>query len=154
MKKQKIIIADNNKYFREGLKRILLNIGNVKIVGEAQNGFMLLTLLEEQKVDIVFIDVMLGGMNGIDTLLLAREKFPHIRFIAFSSLENERYINKMIAAGANGYLSKSRDNYDLLHEITSSGDNRFFLSEGLKKYGLEFNVEIQKSYLNPKISVS
>ncbi|MBN2174446.1 MAG: response regulator transcription factor [Bacteroidales bacterium] len=139
MKKQKIIIADNNKYFREGLKRILLNIGNVKIIGEVENGLQLLELLENEKADIVFLDVAMTGMGGFEATLIGHRKFPNIRFIAFSSLENQRYINKMITAGVSGYLAKSNDNYDLLHEIVNSKEERFYLSPGLQTVNLRFD---------------
>ena len=139
MKKQKIIIADNNKYFREGLKRILLNIGNVKVVGEVENGHQLLDLLETQKADIVFLDVAMPEMGGFEAVLIGHQKFPQTRFVAFSSLENPRYVNRMIAAGVSGYLTKSSDNYDLLHEIVTEKQQTFYLSPGLQNHNLQFD---------------
>jgi DNA-binding NarL/FixJ family response regulator len=139
MKKQKIIIADNNKYFREGLKRILLNIGNVKIVGEVENGQQLLEFMETNKADIVFLDVAMPEMGGFEAVKIGHQKFPDTRFIAFSSLENPRYVNKMIAAGVSGYLIKSGDNYDLLHEIVTEEQQIFYLSPGLQNHNLQFD---------------
>ena len=89
-KTQKIIIADNNKTFREGFKRILLNIGHVEIVSEVENGEELLIALEGEKVDIVFTDVNMPELNGIEATRIAHEKYPNTRIIAFTSLENKR----------------------------------------------------------------
>ena len=139
MKKQRIIIADNNKYFREGLKRILLNIGNTEIVGEAENGYQLLDLLKEQKADIVFLDVAMPTMGGFEATRIGHQEYPNTRFIVFSSLENQRYINKMITAGASGYLTKSSDNYDLLHDIVNGKRQAFCLSPGLQHHDLHFD---------------
>jgi len=128
---QKIIIADKNKTFREGFKRILLNIGNVKIVGEVCNGEELLNALEKENIDIVFTDINMPELNSVDAFRVAHKKFPDVKIIAFTSLENKRYINKMIAAGADGYLSKRRDNNDLFRQILEEKSNGFYLSSEL-----------------------
>lgn len=131
VKAQKIIIADKNKTFREGFKRILLNIGNVKIVGEVCNGEELLKALEKRNVDIVFTDINMPELNGIEATRIAHQKFPNVKIIAFTSLENKRYINQMVAAGADGYLSKRRDNYNLFRQILEEKSNGFYLSSEL-----------------------
>ena len=131
VKTQKIIIADNNKTFREGFKRILLNIGHVEIVNEVENGEELLNALAAENVDIVFTDVNMPELNGIEATRIAHEKYPNIRIIAFTSLENKRYISQMVAAGADGYLSKGKDNYDLFRQILEEGSRGFYISPEL-----------------------
>lgn len=128
VKKQKIIIADNNKYFREGLKQVLINIGNVKVVAEVTNGFSLLNALENLRADIVFTDVEMPVVECSEVIRLAKVKYPNTRFIAFSSRENIRYVEKLVNAGADGYLFKSQDNYDLLSDIICNKTDRLFLS--------------------------
>lgn len=128
MKKTKIIIADSNKYFREGLRRVLANIGNVKIVSEVTNGFSLLNALESNHVDIVFTDVDIPIVDSAEIVRLAKIKYPQTKFIAFSSKEDIRYVQKLVHAGADGYLFKSQDNYDLLSDIINDNSDRLFLS--------------------------
>ena len=132
MRTQKVIIADSNKFFREGLKTILLNIGRVKIVGEAECGNDLLNLMDSQKADIVFVEVNMPKMNGIEVTRQAHLKFPDTTFIAFSSLENKRYINQMLEAGAEGYLSKNCNNYDLFRQIIEDRHHGGFISPELQ----------------------
>ena len=132
MRTQKVIIADSNKFFREGLKTILLNIGRVKIVGEAECGNDLLNLMESQKADIVFVEVNMPKMNGIEVTRKAHLKFPDTTFIAFSSLENKRYIDQMLEAGAEGYLSKNCNNYDLFRQIIEDRHHGVFISPELQ----------------------
>lgn len=132
MRTQKVIIADSNKFFREGLKTILLNIGRVKIVGEAECGNDLLNLMESQKADIVFVEVNMPKMNGIEVTRKAHLKFPDTTFIAFSSLENKRYIDQMLEAGAEGYLSKNCNNYDLFRQIIEDRHHGRFISPELQ----------------------
>lgn len=128
MRKQKIIIADGNKFFREGLKNVLANIGNNKVVAEVSNGYSLLNALENNRADIVFTDVDMPPIESSEVIRLAKVKFPTTRFIAFSSRENIRYVQKMVNAGADGYLFKSQDNYDLLEDIVYDTTNQIFLS--------------------------
>lgn len=128
MKKQKIIIADNSKYFRDGLKNVLSNIGNVKVVAEVSNGFSLLNAMENHRVDIVFTDVEMPVVDGAEVIRLGKVKYPATRFIAFSSRENARYVQEALKAGADGYLFKSQDNYDKLTEILHDNTPRLFYS--------------------------
>lgn len=131
MKKQKIILADSSIHFREGLKRILLNIGNVEIAGEVENGAQLLDTMKGTDADIVFLEVAMPEMNGYEATMLGHQMYPETRFVAFSSLENPRYVNRLKSAGASGYLAKSEDNLDLLHDIVYGNPGKFVLSKGL-----------------------
>lgn len=116
----RVIIVDNEATFRKGLKAVLLNIGEVDVVAEASNGKEFLELLNDVPADIVFMDIKMPVMDGIEATRKAKEIFPSIRIIGFSSYENKDYINSMMQAGANAYLNKSGDNYDLLTEIINN----------------------------------
>ena len=114
------------------MKTILLNIGRVKIVGEAECGNDLLNLMDSQKADIVFVEVNMPKMNGIEVTRKAHLKFPDTTIIAFSSLENKRYIDQMLEAGAEGYLSKNCNNYDLFRQIIEDRHHGGFISPELQ----------------------
>ena len=109
-----------------------MNIGKVKIVGEAECGNDLLNLMDSQKADIVFVEVNMPKMNGIEVTRKAHLKFPDTTFIAFSSLENKRYIDQMLEAGAEGYLSKNCNNYDLFRQIIEDRHHGGFISPELQ----------------------
>jgi YesN/AraC family two-component response regulator len=116
----KVMIVDNEATFRKGLKAILQNIGDVEIVAEASNGEEFLTMIQNTEVDIVFMDIKMPVMDGIEATRKARKLYPEMVIIGFSSCEHEDYVKSMMHAGANGYLSKSGDNYDLLTNIMSN----------------------------------
>ncbi|NVO01673.1 MAG: response regulator transcription factor [Bacteroidetes bacterium] len=116
----KVIIVDNEATFRKGLKTVLLNIGEVEIVAEATNGEEFLNILNDHLVDVVFMDIKMPIMDGIEATRRAKILNPEITIIGFSSYENQDYINRMLDAGANGYLSKSGENYDLLAKIMNN----------------------------------
>lgn len=132
MKQQKIIIADGSLFFREGLKNVLLNIGNTEIVGEVENGKQLLNLLADQGADIVFLDVVMPEMDGFEATWMGHHLYPGTRFIAFSSFDEPLYIDKMIHAGVSGFLTKSTNNYDVLKDIVQGDRQKFYNSPGLQ----------------------
>ena len=109
-----------------------MNIGRVKIVGEAECGNDLLNLMDSQKADIVFVEVNMPKMNGIEVTRKAHLKFPDTTFIAFSSLENRHYIDQMLEAGAEGYLSKNCNNHDLFRQIIEDRHQGGFISAELR----------------------
>ena len=113
----KIIIVDNENNFRQGLKTILQNIGNVDHIDEASNGEEFLNKLAQNDYDLVFMDIKMPVMDGIEATRLAKQIKPELVIVGFSSYESDYYRNIMIEAGASGFLSKLKNNYDILTEI-------------------------------------
>ncbi|HOV10350.1 MAG TPA: response regulator transcription factor [Bacteroidales bacterium] len=113
----RVIIVDNEATFRKGLKTILLNIGDVEIVAEASNGEEFLNVLDQHNADLVFMDVKMPVMDGMEATRKAKAHYPYLSIVAFSSYETQYYQEKMMDAGASDYLLKSADNYDLLANI-------------------------------------
>jgi len=128
MEKKKIILVDEFSFLRKALKNTLLSIGNVEIIAEASNGKEFLNLLDTINPDIVFIDITIPQIDGIEATKLAIKKHPGIVIIGFSSSDKQCYIEQMIKAGAKGYLSKSSNNYEILSEIISNPEKGYFYS--------------------------
>ena len=116
----RVIIVDNEPTFRKGLKAILNSIGNVDVVGEASNGEEFLKLIDETSADVVFMDVKMPILDGIEATKKAIISHPNLHIIGFSSYENEDYVSRMLEAGACGYLTKSGENYDLITQIINN----------------------------------
>ena len=72
----KIIIADDHQLFIVGIKSILKSIRNMEIIGEVNNGNLLLELLEQQQCDVILMDINMPEMNGIDATKIIKSKFP------------------------------------------------------------------------------
>ena len=126
-----ILIVDDSSYFRKALADILINIG-VASVTEASSGPEMLSLLPQLDADVVFIDIKLPGFSGIDTTKIAHQKYPHMMIIGFSSMEDTKYIYSLMEAGASGFLSKNKDNYDLIEDIVKGRINKDIFSTGLE----------------------
>lgn len=126
---KRVIIVDNDPGFRKGLRTILENIGNVAYIEEAANGEEFLKMLLHKDFDLVFIDLKMPVMDGIEATKKAHSIYHDLIIVAFSAYESEYYRKLMIDAGAHDYLFKMDNNYDALSEIMN--DRRHYSG---KKY--------------------
>jgi DNA-binding NarL/FixJ family response regulator len=133
-----VIVADDHVIFRKGLTTILNEIITVKVVGEASNGHELLDVLKNQPADVVLMDIRMPGMDGIEATRRIMERCPHIRVIALTMHEEIGYFNRMIEAGAKGFLLK-KTNKDQLEEAIHAVFN------GDPYYAEEFMIHASKS---------
>lgn len=127
----RVVIADDQTMFRKGLRQILENIGDAEVIGEACNGEEVLSLVDSLQTDLVFMDIGMPLMDGFQATEQLKINHPEVMVIGFSAYENEDCITRMINAGASGYLSKTRNNYELLTEIIANPSKGLFFSEGL-----------------------
>lgn len=137
---KKVILVDDQKVFRKSLSETLHTAGHADIVAEASNGEEFLDLLKTHSPDVVFMDIEMPVMNGIEATKKALLKYPNLVIIGLSLYENESYVEELINAGARGYLLKSSDNHELFRSILKYPEAEIFFSEDLKyKPNLEKN---------------
>lgn len=122
-----VIIADDHVIFRKGLIAVLNEIEFVKVVAEASNGNELLEILRNNTVDVVLMDIKMPVMDGIEATRKLREKYPQTSVIALTMHEEIGYFNKMLDAGAEGFLLKKTNKEELKKAIEAimQGDNYF-----------------------------
>lgn len=113
MRNIKIVIADDHKLFREGLKSLLAKEENFEVIGEATNGRELLELLADIRPDVVLIDLSMPEISGLEVLQEAKTKLPHIKFIVLTMYDDGQYVAKSVRNGAFGYLLKNADEEEL-----------------------------------------
>jgi len=165
-----LVIVDDHIIFRKGLRAVLDEITNIKVIGEASNGHELFDILKKNEVDIVFMDIKMPVMDGIEATKKAREKYPDLKIIALTMHEEIGYFNKMIDAGANGFLLKktTKDELEKAIKKVMMDDNYFseeFISS-ISKHNISKNKSkiklsdremeilelICRGYSNPEIS--
>lgn len=107
MESPKIILVDDHRIFRQGIKNLIdiENIGNV--IGEAADGNEFIELLSEHKPDLVLMDIDMPEMNGLEATQKAIELMPDIKIIAITAFDKEDYLYSMMEMGAIGFLLKS-----------------------------------------------
>jgi len=124
----KIIVVDDHEIFRKGLITTINRLKNTKIVAETSNGEELIELLEKHNdTDIVFMDIEMPGINGIEATKQALKKLPTLKIIALSMFADDKYVQNMLDAGAKGYLIKSitKEGLEKAISLISQGKNYF-----------------------------
>ncbi len=128
---KKVILVDDKDVFRNSLVETLKTAGDVEIIGEAVNGEEFLKLLTTKQPDIVFMDIEMPIMDGIEATKKALTKYPGLVIIGLSMYDNQSYVEKLMEVGARGYLLKSSDNHSLLKTILTYPEAEIFFSEDL-----------------------
>lgn len=126
----RVIIVDDHKIFRSGLKLLISTIKGVEIAGEADNGMMLRKLLQTVTPDIIIMDINMPMEDGISASYYVRENFPGVRIIAMTMYNDSYTIEKMLGAGAIGYLTKDVSGQELERAIQAAMKGERFLSHG------------------------
>jgi len=113
----KIAVVDDHQLFREGIISLLAKNEDLEIVGEAESAEELWHILNSKKVHIVLVDISLPGLNGIEIISHARDKYEGVRFIVLTMHAEGQYVIKSVKTGAHGYLIKNADEKELLTAI-------------------------------------
>lgn len=145
METTKIILVDDQSVYRNAMKTVLQRFGNVEIIAEAGNGKDFLNLLDSQKPDLVFMDIEMPEMNGIEATKQALKKNSKLTIIGLSMYDNENYVDELIAAGAQGYLLKLSDNYQIFKEILKYPKAEIFFSKEIAAKAKKTEKETRKT---------
>ena len=124
-----VYIVDDHQLFREGLRLLLGNLPFIGRVKEASNGREFLEDLQTDVPDVVFMDIEMPVMNGIETARQALEKAPDLRIIALSMYGDEEYYTNMIGAGAQGFIVKNSGFQEVEEAIQSVMAGRNYFSQ-------------------------
>ncbi len=116
-KKIRLLIADDHAIMREGLKQLLALADDIQVVAEAENGFMVLEHLRQGGIDLLLLDMNMPRLSGEDLVVRIRSLYP-AQGILMLSMHNEPQIaQRMLRAGATGYLCKTCTPEILLRSI-------------------------------------
>jgi DNA-binding NarL/FixJ family response regulator len=152
--KIKIILVDDHKMFREGLKFLLSKIKTIEVIAEAENGEQFIEKLKKTAPDLVLIDINMPIMNGIEATQIARSENPGLKVIALSMNGDESSYYQMIQAGANGFVLKQSGSDELEEAIqTVMNGNDFFSPELLKNIILNISASKKQEANNPMKNV-
>lgn len=130
-KKLKIMIVEDQHIFRKGLILLLKEIPGIEIFGEASNGQEFLDMIKDERPDIVFMDIQMPVMNGIEATKKAIEDYPGLKIVAISMFGEEEYLVSMLEAGVKGFLLKTVEEYELHKAIELVADNKNYFSDEL-----------------------
>jgi DNA-binding NarL/FixJ family response regulator len=126
----RVLLVDDHKIVRDGLKSMLAKEADIEVVGEAVNGRDALKAVGPLSPDVVVMDVAMPDLNGIEATREIVADNPKVRVVALSMHSESRYISEMLAAGATGYLLKDCAFDELAAAILTVSAGRTFVSRG------------------------
>ena len=125
----KILLVDDHKIIRDGIKALIQSEANIEIVGECGDGIEVSVFLENNDVDVVLMDINMPEMNGIEATSVVSEKFPNVGVLALTMHDEEGYISKVLKAGALGYVLKHVGRTELLKAIKKVANKENYFSD-------------------------
>jgi two-component system response regulator NreC len=124
----KVMIADDHKIVREGLRTMLEKVPDIKVVGEAVDGRMTERLARELAPDVIIMDLSMPDLNGIEATRQIVAELPGVKIIALSMHDDRRFVLNMLKAGAVGYMIKDCAFKDLVKAIRVVMSHKTYLS--------------------------
>lgn len=115
MEKIKLLIVDDEKLIREGLKVMLSTFDDIEVVDTCENGFKALEICKSKGVDIVLMDIRMKECDGVIGTRLIKEQFNKIKVIILTTFKDKEYIDEALKYGAFGYMLKD-SSYDVIYE--------------------------------------
>ncbi len=127
----RVLLADDHKILRQGLRTLLEQEEDIHIVGEADNGRSSVKLAGELRPDVIIMDVAMPDLNGIDATRRITEAEPRARVLALSMHSDGRYVRGMLQAGARGYILKDCAAEELTRAIRVVMAGQVYVSPGV-----------------------
>jgi two-component system, NarL family, response regulator NreC len=136
MKKLRILLADDHKIVRDGLRLLIDSQADMRVVGEAANGREALSRARELKPDVVVMDLSMPELNGLQATALLRAELPHLKVVALTAHEDESYLGQLCKAGAAGYVLKRSAGEQLIQAIGAVARGGVFYEPSLASKAL------------------
>lgn len=113
----RILVADDHSVVRQGIVQIMSGYSDIKVVGEADDGFAAIKMAEPSFCDVVLLDISMPGKNGLEALKEIKSNHPSIQVLMLSMYPEEQYALRALRQGASGYLTKSSAPDELIQAL-------------------------------------
>ncbi len=127
----RVLLADDHRLFREGLRSLLEGQRDLEIVGQAGDGLEAVGLARSLDVGVVVMDVEMPLLNGLEATRQIRAELPRVSVVVLSMYSDRRFVIEALRAGATGYLLKDCAFEELAHAVRSAAAGQVYLSAGI-----------------------
>jgi len=124
----RVLLADDHKLVRAGIRALLEDMPDVEVVGEADDGRQALAMAGELRPDLVLMDIAMKGMNGLEATAQLRQDYPDCGVIILSMHASSDYVEQALRAGANGYMLKDAATLELQLALAAVSRGDTYLS--------------------------
>lgn len=129
----RLLLADDHTLVRQGIRKVLEEQPDWRVVAEASDGRDAIRLAEQHKPDVAIIDVAMPLLNGIETSRQIARRAPGVRILVLSMYADEAYVTQILKAGATGYLLKDSADVDLLKAVNAVALGKSFFSPAVAR---------------------
>ncbi len=148
MNEIRLLVVDDHKMVREGLRSVLEDEENFRIVNEASNGIEAMKMLEKADVDVVLTDISMPKMDGIELMKEIKKAYPEQKVIALTMLGEAQHIKQMLQAGAAGYLLKNCGSRELKRAIHAVNNGENYYSPEVQEVVMDYLSGMKKSRMS------
>jgi len=127
----KVLLVDDHRILREGLRALLSEQPGLVVVGDASDGEAALEMIAESHPDVVVMDMVMPRMSGLEATSLIRKRHPQVRVLILSMYDDDEYVQRVIQAGASGYVLKGVAADDLVLAIREVHRGSSFLQPAI-----------------------
>jgi DNA-binding NarL/FixJ family response regulator len=152
MDRIKILIADDHQLVREGIESMISGADDIEVIGMASSGEEAINLAREKEPDIVLMDILMPGMNGIEAARWIKEIDERIRVIILTMEISKEYVTAAIKSGVDGYLPKNIAKKILLEAIRAVNEGERYFNDAIKRLIFEDFYTVEK-LKNPRKSL-
>lgn len=143
MDKIKIIVVDDEKLIREGLKIMLSTYEDIEVVGLGKNGYEAVNLCKENEVDIVLMDIRMETCDGVMGTRLIKEQFSKVKVLILTTFKDKEYIQDALKYGAFGYLLKDSSHEMIYQGIKSAYKGNMVVNPEMASKILDNSIDIK-----------
>lgn len=144
-KKRKIVIAEDYRILREGLRVLISSNPDLEVVGEAEDGKDAIQCVERLAPDLILVDLSMPRTNGMDAIREINRRCPGTKIVALTVHKAEEYVLAALEAGADGYVLKDASHAELMMAIETVLDGKSYLSPGVSEKVIEGYLEGRKA---------
>lgn len=149
MEKIKIILVDDHRLVRDGIKALLSGVRDLEIIGEASDSKELFQQLTKLKPDLLIMDIFLPEISGIEITKIICKDYPDIKVLMLSMNNSEDFIFNSIKAGAKGYLPKNTSRNEILEAIYAIQSGEEFFADSVSKIMLKSYIRSATDPVKP-----
>ncbi len=143
--KKRVLIVEDHTLLRAGLKALLSQDTEIEIVGEAENGRDAVRMIATTAPDLVLTDLSMPGMNGIESIVDIKRRYPGVRVLVLTIHKTDEYIFEAMRAGADGYILKDASHDELRIAIRSVLNGKTYLSPDISAKVINGYLDTDKS---------
>jgi two-component system, NarL family, response regulator NreC len=142
-----ILLADDHEIFRQGLEMLLGSQSDFIVIGQAKDGLEAVMLAEQLQPEVVVIDMLMPGLNGMDATVQIKQRSSGTKVIILSMHDDESYVLSALQNGACGYVLKESSTADLIQAVRSAISGQRFLSPSLSQRAIDVYINYAQKQL-------